>query len=117
MTDLHALLGNVAGYAAGYRADVPEAAVVPPPDAAAAVRAALGGLRDEPADPAEVVKELTAAVEPGLVATTGPRYFGFVIGGALPAATAADMLAVAWDQPAFNTVTSPAAARATVFAP
>jgi glutamate/tyrosine decarboxylase-like PLP-dependent enzyme len=49
-------------------------------------------------------------VEPGLVATTGPRYFGFVVGGALDAATAADMLAVAWDQPAFNAVTSPAAA-------
>ncbi len=110
MTDLHTLLGDVAGYAAGYRARVPVAAVVPPPDAAEAVRAALGELHDEPADPLEVVKELTAAVEPGLVATTGPRYFGFVVGGALPAATAADMLAVAWDQPAFNTVTSPAAA-------
>ena len=110
MTDLAALFGDVAGYAAGYRASVAGAAVVPPPGAAAAVRAALGELRDEPADPAGVVKELIAAVEPGLVATTGPRYFGFVIGGALPAASAADLLAVAWDQPAFNAVTSPAAA-------
>jgi glutamate/tyrosine decarboxylase-like PLP-dependent enzyme len=44
------------------------------------------------------------------VATAGPRFFGFVIGGSLPAATAADVLAVGWDQCAFNAVLSPAAA-------
>src|SRR5207302_10590106 len=43
-------------------------------------------------------------------ATTGPRYFGFVVGGALDAASAADILTTGWDQPAFNAVTSPAAA-------
>jgi len=42
-----------------------------------------------------------------MVATTGPRYFGFVVGGALDAATAADMLAVGWDQPAYNHLSSP----------
>ena len=62
--------------------------------------------------PADVVDELVAAAEPGLVATTGPRFFGFVIGGALPAATAADMLATGWDAVAFNAVTSPAAVAA-----
>jgi glutamate/tyrosine decarboxylase-like PLP-dependent enzyme len=44
------------------------------------------------------------------VGTTGPRFFGFVVGGALEAATAADVLTSGWDQPAFNPVTSPAAA-------
>ena len=53
-----------------------------------------------------------AAADPGLVATAGPRYFGFVVGGASPATTAADMLAAGWDQIAFNAVTSPAAVAA-----
>ena len=45
-----------------------------------------------------------------MVATTGPRYFGFVVGGALDAATAADVLTAGWDQPAYNHLSSPAAA-------
>jgi hypothetical protein len=45
-----------------------------------------------------------------MVATTGPRYFGFVIRGALDAATAADLLAVSWGQPAYNHLSSPASA-------
>ena len=55
-------------------------------------------LPDEPVDPAKVVHELAEGAEPGLVATGSPRYFGFVIGGALPAALAADWLAATWDQ-------------------
>jgi glutamate/tyrosine decarboxylase-like PLP-dependent enzyme len=110
VADLAALLADAAARAADYRARVADLPVAPPPDVAATVRTALGSLRDEPTDPAQVVDELVTAVEPGLVATTGPRYFGFVIGGALPAATAADVLTTAWDQPAFNAVTSPAAA-------
>jgi glutamate/tyrosine decarboxylase-like PLP-dependent enzyme len=110
MADLHTLLGDVAVRASDYRAGVRDAAVFPQGEPAAAVRAGLGSLRDEGAEPAVVLAELAAAAEPGLVATTGPRYFGFVVGGALDSATAADMLAVAWDQPALNAVTSPAAA-------
>jgi glutamate/tyrosine decarboxylase-like PLP-dependent enzyme len=56
-----------------------------------------------------VLADLLATAEPGLVASAGPRYFGFVVGGALPAATAADILAAGWDQIATNAVTSPAA--------
>jgi glutamate/tyrosine decarboxylase-like PLP-dependent enzyme len=77
------------------------------------VRRALGApLADAPTPPREVVEELVAAAGPGLMATPGPRFFGFVIGGALPAASAADMLAVGWDQCAFNGVLSPAASAA-----
>ena len=75
------------------------------------VRDALGGgLPDEGADDADVVAELIAAAEPGVVGTQTGRYFGFVIGSALPAAVAADWLAAAWDQNGFNVTLSPAAA-------
>ena len=57
-----------------------------------------------------MIDDLIRAADPGLVATAGPRFFGFVIGGSLPAATAADMLAAGWDQVAFNAASSPAAA-------
>ncbi|MEA2287649.1 MAG: hypothetical protein QOJ21_3692 [Solirubrobacteraceae bacterium] len=55
-------------------------------------------LNDEPMPPLEVVEDLVAAVEPGLVASQGPRYFGFVVGGGLDSAIAADWLTSAWDQ-------------------
>jgi glutamate/tyrosine decarboxylase-like PLP-dependent enzyme len=57
-----------------------------------------------------VVEELAETIEPTLVATTGPRYFGFVNGGVLDAATAADILTTGWDQNAYNPITSPGAA-------
>jgi glutamate/tyrosine decarboxylase-like PLP-dependent enzyme len=60
--------------------------------------------------PARVVEDLAEAAEPGLIAVGGPRYFGFVIGGALPAALGADWLATAWDQVAGLYVAGPSAA-------
>src|SRR3954454_2419109 len=55
-------------------------------------------LNDGPLDPNVVVQELARAAEPGLVQIQSPRYFGFVIGGSLDAAIAADWLTSAWDQ-------------------
>lgn len=75
------------------------------------LRVALGGpLTDESRDPAMVVDELARHADPGLVSTTGPRYFGFVTGGALPASIGAEWLTAVWDQPASLYVMSPAAA-------
>ncbi|HEY7737554.1 MAG TPA: pyridoxal-dependent decarboxylase, partial [Candidatus Limnocylindria bacterium] len=73
--------------------------------------ARIGGpLPEDGQDAAEVVEEMARVLDPGLVATAGPRYFGFVIGGALPASVAADWLAAAWDQNANLHSMSPAAA-------
>ena len=80
-------------------------------DDAAAIRERLGDAMPEMgADPAEVLRELAEALDPGLVGSAGPRYFGFVIGGALPAAAGADWLTTAWAQNAVLHAASPAAA-------
>jgi glutamate/tyrosine decarboxylase-like PLP-dependent enzyme len=71
-----------------------------------------GPLPEQGEEPAAVLDALAAAAEPGLVAGPGPRYFGFVTGGALPAALGADWLTSAWDQNAALHAMSPAAATA-----
>src|SRR6266852_5217354 len=78
---------------------------------AASMRDALGGPLPEQGEPAaRVVEDLARKADPGLVATAGPRFFGFVIGGSVPAALGADWLTSAWDQNAGLFVLSPAAA-------
>jgi glutamate/tyrosine decarboxylase-like PLP-dependent enzyme len=97
-------------HAEAFLASLPERAVGPPADPDA-LRAALGQeLTDEGVAGEQVIDELVAGADPGIVASAGPRYFGFVTGGALPAALAADWLAAAWDQNAHMWVGSPAAA-------
>ena len=93
------LLRSVAERAVRYRSSLPDAPVGPTADAAA-LREALGGPTPEhPVDPAVVVQRLADAVEAGgLMAMGSGRFFGFVIGGTLPAALGADWLVSAWDQ-------------------
>ena len=72
------------------------------------LRAALGrGLTEEGEDPRTVIGDLARDADPGLIASAGPRYFGFVIGGSLPVAMAADWLVSAWDQNGGGYVVSP----------
>jgi len=92
-------------------------ATVPASEIAARLLAASGGgLPDDGQNPVAVVEELAAAVEAGLVASAGPRYFGFVVGGALPAAAAADWLTGAWAQNGALHALSPAAGGAELVA-
>jgi glutamate/tyrosine decarboxylase-like PLP-dependent enzyme len=67
-------------------------------------------LPDGPTDAATVVEELARDVEPGLTQVSSGRYFGFVIGGSVPAATGADWLTTAWDQNAGLALLAPSAA-------
>jgi glutamate/tyrosine decarboxylase-like PLP-dependent enzyme len=110
MDDLTLLFQRAAGVAAQHRSGLAGAPVGAAVDAATLRKRVDTAIRDAPTPAGEVLDELVSAFTPGLVATPGPRFFGFVIGGALPAASAADVVAVGWDQCAFNAVLSPAAA-------
>jgi glutamate/tyrosine decarboxylase-like PLP-dependent enzyme len=92
------LLENAAARAIRYLDEVRERPVAPAP-------AALDGLArfDEPLpdrsdDPLEVLAMLDDIGSPATMAMAGPRFFGFVIGSALPVTVAASWLATAWDQ-------------------
>ena len=109
MTDIRALLHRTADLAADFLDSLEDRPVFPR-TSVEELRAALGGeLPDGPTDPEEVIERLAAAADPGLVAMAGGRYFGFVIGGGLPAALAADWLTSAWDQNAGLYVGGPSA--------
>ena len=74
------------------------------------LRAALGGpLPEQPLEAREVIEDLVLTADPGVVASGSGRFFGFVIGGATPAALAADWLASTWDQNAGLYVIGPSA--------
>src|SRR5215208_7897964 len=60
--------------------------------------------------PEQVITELVSDVAGGLIGSTGGRFFGWVIGGSVSAALAADWLTTTWDQNAALYATSPAAA-------
>lgn len=107
-TDLEALFVRAARAAAEHRDTVVDRPIAPGTreDAWAAFD---GELPAGPTPPEQVLDDLLAAADGSLVGTVGPRYFGFVIGGASPASSAADIVATGWDQNGFNPLMSPAA--------
>jgi glutamate/tyrosine decarboxylase-like PLP-dependent enzyme len=104
------LLGDAAARAARYLAGLEERSVAPSPEALAGLARLAPPLPEAGLAASEVLALLDAAGSPATLATAGPRFFGFVIGGSLPATVAAGILAAAWDQNAGLRATSPAAA-------
>jgi len=110
--DLDPLLERTAAMAGEYLDGLDERHVGAREDAVTVAERLRIPLPDAGEDPLQVIERLARDVDPGLVASAGPRYFGFVIGGALPASVAADWLTAAWDQNTATHSLSPAGAAA-----
>jgi glutamate/tyrosine decarboxylase-like PLP-dependent enzyme len=105
-----AVLARAHELAAEHISSVPDADVRAEADLSR-LREDLGGeLPESGEDGVEVLEDLARSAAPGIVASNGPRYFGFVIGGGVPASVGADWMTSAWDQVAGLNVCSPAAA-------
>jgi glutamate/tyrosine decarboxylase-like PLP-dependent enzyme len=103
------LLNQATERAIAYLQDIQERSVQPSEQAVGELTRLGGPLPDTRSDPLEVVELLHRVGSPATMASAGPRYFGYVVGGALPVALAANWLAGAWDQNAAAEVLTPAA--------
>jgi glutamate/tyrosine decarboxylase-like PLP-dependent enzyme len=108
---MNGLLADTAARAARYITAAHTRQVVPRLEDVARLNDLGGPLPEGPSDPAEVLALLDDIGSPATVTTSGGRYYGFVIGGALPASLAANWLAAAWDQNAAMRVMSPVVAK------
>ena len=107
--DARELLNRTAAHAADFLESLDERAIAQPVEVDE-LRSRLGGpLPDGPTEPVDVLDGLVQAADEGIVATPSGRFFGFVLGGAIPAALAADWMSSAWDQNAGLYVSGPSA--------
>lgn len=104
------LFQDLANRAARYVRELSARGVSPSPEAVERLRLLDVPLQDESIEAARVLAELDEIGSPATVASTGGRFFGFVVGGCVPAALMANLLAGVWDQNASYNVLSPAAA-------
>ncbi len=109
MDPLHSALQDAAEHVALYRAGLFESRVTPTVSRSAIRDKMAGPVPEGGASTSDVISELIDLATPGLMASAGPRYFGFVVGGSVDASLAADFLTSGWDQVAFNEALSPAA--------
>ena len=110
MSDTRELLELTADLAASFLESLDERRVLPPVDVDALRGALALELPAGPCDPRDVIAALAADADPGIAGMPSGRWFGFVLGGSLPAALAADWLTSAWDQNAGLFGPAPAAA-------
>jgi glutamate/tyrosine decarboxylase-like PLP-dependent enzyme len=108
--DREELVCNAAARAATYLRRIRQRGVAPSEAAVAELQRFVEPLAADSFDPVEVLRQLDEVGSPGTVANAGGRFFGFVNGGSVPAALAANVLAAAWDQNAALRVMSPVAA-------
>jgi glutamate/tyrosine decarboxylase-like PLP-dependent enzyme len=104
------LLERTASIATEFLEHLPDRPVVARSDAAAMLAALDRPLPEASTEPRRVIDELVSTVEPGLTAMPSGRFFGWVIGGGLPASVAADWLTSVWDQNCGSGEGTPAAA-------
>jgi glutamate/tyrosine decarboxylase-like PLP-dependent enzyme len=112
MADERKILERVLEEATGFLDGLPGRRVAARTDVDAVAAALRRPLPDQGAEPLEVIEELIAGAEPGVLAIPSGRFFGWVMGGVLPVTLAADWLTSTWDQNAGLLVSSPAAAGA-----
>lgn len=106
-----ALLRDAATRANAYLDGVDHRPVRPSAADIAGLERLAGPLPESPTPAAETLALLDEAGSPATIASQGGRYYGFVIGGALPVTVAANWLATAWDQNAGLWAASPVSAR------
>jgi glutamate/tyrosine decarboxylase-like PLP-dependent enzyme len=112
MADERKILERVLEEATGFLDGLPGRRVAARTDVDGVAAALRRPLPDEGSEPMEVIEELIAGAEPGVLAIPSGRFFGWVMGGVLPVTLAADWLTSTWDQNAGLLVSSPAAAGA-----